>query len=110
MTKQMNTRETVTVPQITREGRERLGKVLLYHRLKKNWSMDDLVNYIEEKTNYKIAKSTISALERGNQNPSFDTLAVICYSGAVPYSPYQLFDFASGQSIPREELDGYSDC
>jgi transcriptional regulator with XRE-family HTH domain len=62
---------------ITENGKKALGTVLKYFREKKGWSMDDLIIEVNKVTGYKVSKSTISQLERGNADPKWNTLAVL---------------------------------
>lgn len=101
-------KEKYNFPVLTEQGRKNLGKVIKYWRVKKNYSMDQLADHIHQITNYKIAKGTISNMERGLNNPDFNTLSCISHAGFLPYNTYQLFDFASEVSRPKElEYDGY---
>lgn len=96
-----------TVPLITKQGRELLGQTILAARKSKGWSIDDLVNHISTATGHKISKGTISSLERGNQKPDWDTLAILASTGFIknpssgrPYTPSDLFRIASEQISP----------
>lgn len=89
-----------SVPLLTRKGRDNLGKVLKYYRLKQNWSMDQLVEKIKTTTQYSVSKAAISDLERGNTEPRWDTLAILAASGYLPYTVDQLFAIASEQINP----------
>jgi transcriptional regulator with XRE-family HTH domain len=84
-----------TVPLITKNGLDALGKVLKHYRTVHNFSMDKLVAYINEKTGCFISKAAISDLERGNTEPKWDTLAILAASGYLPYTVDQLFAIAT---------------
>jgi len=64
------------VPVITKKGREKLGKVLKFHREALALSMDKFVIEIEKTTGRSVSKAAISDLERGNTEPKWDTLAI----------------------------------
>ena len=92
-----------SVPLLTRKGRENLGKILKYYRLKNNWSMDQLVEVIKAETQHPVSKAAISDLERGNTDPKWDTLAILASVGYLPYSVNQMFAIASEQINPDIE-------
>jgi transcriptional regulator with XRE-family HTH domain len=62
---------------ITEKGKKSLGTTLKYFREQKDWSMEDLITEVSNATGYKVSKSTISQLERGNADPKWNTLAVL---------------------------------
>lgn len=86
-----------TVPLITKNGLQNLGKVLKHYREQENWSMDKLTAYIKQKTGCFISKAAISDLERGNTEPKWDTLAILASSGYIPFTVQELFAIASEQ-------------
>jgi transcriptional regulator with XRE-family HTH domain len=65
------------IPIFTREGLARLGELMRSCRLAREYSLDQLVDSIESITGHRISKNTISALERGNNSPTWDTLALL---------------------------------
>lgn len=95
---------------ITNQGKSRLGGILKKSRESNGWSLDDLIRIVEERTGHKLAKSTISSLERGNVSPRWDTLAILSASKYVSVngkvlSPPQMIDIACGGSAsesPRQ--------
>lgn len=87
---------------ITEPGRKRLGDILKQARSDADWSMDQLLEFITEKTGTRPAKSTISHLERGHNDPHWNTLSVIHSSGLVPYTVQEMFEIAA--EIPTDEV------
>lgn len=88
---------------ITNQGKSRLGGILKKSRESNDWSLDDLIRIVEERTGHKLAKSTISSLERGNVSPRWDTLAILSASkyvfvNGIALSPHQMIDIACGES------------
>ena len=90
------------VYKITEPGRKRLGEILRQARADANWSIDQLLEFITEKTGTRPAKSTISHLERGHNSPEWNTLSVIHSSGLVPYTVQEMFEIAA--EIPVEDV------
>lgn len=83
---------------MTENGKAKLGKILRDARESQNLSMDGLIEFLKEKTGERIAKSTISHLERGHSAPQWDTLSVISASGLVPYTVHEMLEIASEMS------------
>ena len=83
------------VPVINKKGREKLGKVLKFHREALGLSMDKFVAEIEKTTGRSVSKAAISDLERGNTEPKWDTLAILAASGFFPYTVEELFAIAT---------------
>lgn len=86
---------------ITERGKKTLGSLLKYFRDEKGWSLDELINEIEEKTGHRLSKSTISQLERGHSDPRWDTLAILSATGYLKnprsgevFKPAELFEIA----------------
>lgn len=89
------------VPQITEEGRKQLGKILKAYRLSNNWSIEQLLDIIEQRTGYKFSKSTISAWERGNSEPTYNNMSILAHAGYLPFTTDQLFTIACGLWKPE---------
>lgn len=82
----------------TDNGKIHLGKILKQARESEKLSMDALIEYLENKTGERLAKSTISHLERGHSAPQWDTLSVISASDLVPYTVHEMLEIASEMS------------
>lgn len=98
-----------TVCLITDKGRKSLGQVLKYFRTGKGWSMDDLLLEINKKTGFTVSRATISELERGNNEPKWNTLAILAATGYAihpatgkPLSTTDLFAIACEVIDPSE--------
>jgi transcriptional regulator with XRE-family HTH domain len=82
-------------PQVTIKGRIELGKILNHYRTKKKWSLDKLSDVIYESTGRRINKGQLSNLENGSHKPEWDTLAVVCQGGHLPYTASELMEIAA---------------
>ncbi len=87
------------------EGLKKLGKIHLDARTRLGYSIEDMRGYILERTGKTIAKSTISNIEKGHNDPKWDTLAIISAAGYLinpatnrPYTTHQLFQIACSQA------------
>ena len=84
----------------TRAGLVRLGSILKKTRIENGWSMDELIKYLHEVTGKKLSKSTISNLERGNQEPDWVTISTLVHGcflkneKGVLYKEQDLFEIA----------------
>ncbi|MFP4336989.1 MAG: helix-turn-helix domain-containing protein [Halothece sp.] len=88
---------SMSVALTTEKGKKTLGLLLKYFREQQGWSLDELAEQIEVKTGYKLSKSTISQLERGNNEPKWNTLAILAATG-------YLVNPSSGQPLKTAEL------
>lgn len=88
---------TQTVCLITDKGRKSLGQVLKHFRTAKRWSMDDLLIEINRVTGFTVSRATISELERGNNEPKWNTLAILAATGYMIHS-------ATGKPLTTTEL------
>jgi transcriptional regulator with XRE-family HTH domain len=59
---------------ITETGRKRLGRIMVESRERQKVSMNYLVDQMEERFGYRMGSSTISNLERGHNDPTWNTL------------------------------------
>jgi transcriptional regulator with XRE-family HTH domain len=92
------------IPQVTKEGRLKLGSVLKRYREEQGWTIDELVQFVDTRTGMKISKSAISNLERGNTVPNWDTLSILACSGYLPYSANELMDIAT-EGVVFKDID-----
>lgn len=85
---------------VTDNGKRILGSYLKRCRELRGWSLDQLIKRVEEVTGHRLGKSTISSLERGHTQPTWDTLSLLADVGYArlpnghPLSVYQMFDIA----------------
>lgn len=98
-----------TVCLITDKGRKYLGQVLKHFRTSRSWSMDDLLSEINRVTGFTVSRATISELERGNNDPKWNTLAILAATGYMihpatgkPLSTTDLFAIACETLDPSE--------
>jgi transcriptional regulator with XRE-family HTH domain len=98
-----------TVCLITDKGRKYLGQVLKHFRTARRWSMDDLLVEINRVTGFTVSRATISELERGNNEPKWNTLAILAATGYMihpatgkPLSTTDLFAIACETLDPSE--------
>lgn len=80
---------------ITKPGCRNLGTLLEKGRRARGWSLDTLVDFIQNSTGETLSKAALSTLERGTVEPKFNTLAIIAAAGYVVNSegiPYSLQD------------------
>lgn len=90
-----------TILLTTEQGRKNLGSLLKYFRERKKWSLDDIYAEILAKTGHSISKSALSALERGNSEPRWNTLSILSASGIYfnpqtgkPFTTSEFFEIA----------------
>lgn len=88
-------------PQVTIKGRIELGKILNHYRTQRKWSLDKLSDVIYEATGRRINKGQLSNLENGSHKPEWDTLAVVCEGGHLPYTASELMEIAA--ELPVDE-------
>lgn len=88
------------IPIMTKAGLIALGQLLEHSRKRLGWSQDELLSQIKARTGCTISKSAISALERGNSKPGWDTLSILAATNYVqnptnkPYTTTELFMIA----------------
>ncbi|NCJ06643.1 hypothetical protein GS597_09020 [Synechococcales cyanobacterium C] len=92
---------------ITEGGRKKLGQFIRETRKGYGFSQDDLIEVIHWLTGHRIGKATLSALERGNVKPQWDTLAILAASGRfknartyMPFTAEELFAIACERIDP----------
>jgi transcriptional regulator with XRE-family HTH domain len=68
---------------ITKLGCTNLGILLEKARRARGWSLDTLVDFIQQSTGETLSKTALSTLERGTVEPKFNTLAIIAAAGYV---------------------------
>jgi transcriptional regulator with XRE-family HTH domain len=82
---------------ITKPGCRNLGALLEKGRRARGWSLDTLVDFIQNTTGETLSKAALSTLERGTVEPKFNTLAIIAAAGyvvnpeGIPYSLQDLW-------------------
>ncbi len=98
---------------ISKNGLDRLGAYLRSTRLEMGMSQDDLLEAIKSVVGTTLSKPALSALERGNSKPGWDTLSTIAESGLFinpktgnPWTTSDLFEIACESIDPDtgEEL------
>lgn len=93
---------TTKTPKLwTKKGLERLGNLIKASRETLRMSQRALAVYIEEQTGHCISFTNLSALERGNHQLSWNTLAILaaaefaCKPNGVPFTVEELCEIAS---------------
>jgi transcriptional regulator with XRE-family HTH domain len=84
----------------TQDGLSNLGKMLRYYRTQADLSLRDVAKLAHIQTGHTMAASTISCLERGNTQPTPQTLAILVQCGYIPYGVEQLVAIACGEKAP----------
>ena len=84
----------------TREGLISLGQMLKHYRTQADLSMRDVAKLAQIQTGHTMAASTVSCLERGNTQPTPQTLSILVRCGYIPYTVEQLVAIACGEKAP----------
>ena len=109
---------------ITESGRRTLGLFIRDFRQSPKegypdgWSLREMSSQIKQLTGFTITESTLSAIERGNNNPQWNTLAVLAATGFLkkplgdPYNTADLFRICCDQLNPvtGENLKSDNGC